>query len=61
MELLQQVYLDKSPLSNLIANSCNDCGKDGSEDLLTERITLSAVDQGYNPAATLCLKYIIKH
>jgi len=62
MEEPQHEYLNNSPLSNFMDNnSCNVWGKEGSEDLLEKCIILSAVDQGYRPAATWCLKYIVNN
>lgn len=61
MEEPQHEYLNNSPLSNFIDNSCNVWGNEGSEDLLEKCIILSAVDHGYRPAATRCLKFIVNN
>lgn len=59
MEVLQHEYLNNSLLLNFTDKSCNNCGKEGNDDLLIECIMFSAVEQWYKPAATLCLKYVI--
>jgi len=43
------------PLSNRVAKSTNELGNLGKDLLRACRIRDSAVEHGYNPAATICL------
>lgn len=51
----QQEYLFSWPLSNRVAKSNSELGNLDNDLLRAYRIRDSAVDHGYNPAATTCL------